>query len=63
MLEALDAEADLSRLTQADSLREAWEAADMADKRVLLKCALGRNGITVRPAARQGGSHSDLGTA
>ncbi|WP_328896004.1 recombinase family protein [Streptomyces sp. NBC_00236] len=54
MLEALDAEADLSRLTQADSLCEAWEAADMTDKRVLLKCALGRNGITVRPAARQG---------
>lgn len=53
-LEALDAEADLSPLTQVDTLREAWEAADMADKRMLLKCALGRKGITVMPAARQG---------
>ncbi|MFJ6483277.1 recombinase family protein [Streptomyces sp. NPDC091682] len=53
-LEALDAEADLSPLTQVDTLREAWEAADMADKRMLLKCALGKKGITVKPAARQG---------
>ncbi|MFF1504334.1 hypothetical protein ACFVZR_31755 [Streptomyces sp. NPDC058316] len=53
-LEALDAQADLSPLTQADTLREAWEAADMADKRMLLKCALGKKGITVKPAARQG---------
>ncbi|MFE9935226.1 recombinase family protein [Streptomyces hirsutus] len=54
ILEGLDAEADLSPLTQVDTLREAWEAADMADKRMLLKCALGKQGITVRPAARQG---------
>ncbi|MFF7308676.1 recombinase family protein [Streptomyces sp. NPDC008137] len=53
-LEAWDAEADLSPLTQVDTLREAWEAADMADKRMLLKCALGKKGITVKPAARQG---------
>ncbi|MER8088070.1 hypothetical protein ACIO6T_39455 [Streptomyces sp. NPDC087532] len=53
-LEALDAQADLPPLTQADTLREAWEAADMADKRMLLKCALGKKGITVKPAARQG---------
>ncbi|MFF5776167.1 recombinase family protein [Streptomyces virginiae] len=53
-LEALDAEADLSPLTQIDTLREAWEAADMADKRMLLKCALGKKGITIKPAARQG---------
>ncbi|MFB7912526.1 recombinase family protein [Streptomyces sp. NPDC056061] len=53
-LEALDAEADLSPLTQVATLREAWEAADMADKRMLLKCALGKKGITVKPAARQG---------
>ncbi|MEN8653598.1 recombinase family protein [Streptomyces sp. 21So2-11] len=53
-LEALDTEADLSPLTQVDTLREAWEAADMADKRMLLKCALGKKGITVKPAARQG---------
>ncbi|MFB7867262.1 hypothetical protein [Streptomyces sp. NPDC056069] len=53
-LEVLDAEADLSALTRIDTLREAWEAADMADKRALLKCALGKKGITVKPAARQG---------
>ncbi|MGW3400551.1 recombinase family protein [Streptomyces zhihengii] len=53
-LEALDAEADLSPLTQVATLRDAWEAADMADKRMLLKCALGEKGITVKPAARQG---------
>ncbi|MFI8358722.1 recombinase family protein [Streptomyces sp. NPDC085612] len=53
-LEALDAEADLSPVTQIDTLREAWEAADMADKRMLLKCALGKKGITIKPAARQG---------
>ncbi|MFD8550978.1 recombinase family protein [Streptomyces fradiae] len=53
-LELLEEEADLSPLAQADTLREAWEAADMADKRVLLKCALGEKGITVKPAARQG---------
>lgn len=53
-LEALDAEADLSPLTQVAALREAWEAADMADKRMLLKCTLGKKGITVKPAARQG---------
>ena len=53
-LEALDVEVDLSPLTRADTLREAWEAADMTDKRMLLKCALGKKGITVKPAARQG---------
>ncbi|MEW1633754.1 recombinase family protein [Streptomyces sp. NPDC093801] len=54
ILEALDAEADLSPLTRFDTLREAWEAADMVDKRMLLKCALGKKGITVKAAARQG---------
>jgi DNA invertase Pin-like site-specific DNA recombinase len=53
-LEALDAETDLSPLTQIGTLRQAWEAADMADKRMLLKCALGKRGVTVKPAARQG---------
>ncbi|MFC5718972.1 recombinase family protein [Streptomyces gamaensis] len=53
-LEALDAQADLLSLTHIDTLREAWEAADMADKQMLLKCALGKKGITVKPAARQG---------
>ncbi|MFF7839822.1 recombinase family protein [Streptomyces ossamyceticus] len=53
-LEVLDDETDLSPLTQVDTLRETWEAADMADKRMLLKCALGDKGITVKPAARQG---------
>ncbi|MEV0495825.1 hypothetical protein [Streptomyces atratus] len=53
-MEALHAEADLSPLTQIDTLREAWEGADTADKRMLLKCALGKKGITVKPAARQG---------
>ncbi|MEU2107543.1 recombinase family protein [Streptomyces sp. NPDC019507] len=53
-LEALDAEADLARLSQVDTLREAWEASDIADKRMLLKCSLGKKGITVKPAARQG---------
>ncbi|MFD6495938.1 recombinase family protein [Streptomyces sp. NPDC060188] len=53
-LEVLESVADLSAVTQADTLREAWEAADVADRRILLKCALGKKGITVRPAARQG---------
>ncbi|MET8856296.1 recombinase family protein [Streptomyces sp. NPDC004579] len=52
-LEALDAEAAKSPVTKR-SLREAWDAADMPEKRMLLKCALGDKGITVMPAARQG---------
>ncbi|MEU9366956.1 recombinase family protein [Streptomyces avermitilis] len=53
-LAALDAEADLTPLMQVEKLREAWEEADMGDKRMLLKCALGRRGVTVSPAARRG---------
>ncbi|WP_202205100.1 recombinase family protein [Streptomyces xanthophaeus] len=53
-LESLDAEADFTSLLQVEHLREAWGKADMADKRILLKCALGKNGITVRPASRRG---------
>lgn len=53
-LEVLDAEADLTPLMQIETLRQAWEAADMTDKRMLLKCALGDKGITVKPAVRQG---------
>ncbi|MCX4819000.1 recombinase family protein [Streptomyces sp. NBC_01142] len=53
-LENLDAEADLAPLTQIENLRQAWEEADTADRRMLLKCALGERGITVKPAARQG---------
>ncbi|MBW8481532.1 recombinase family protein [Actinomadura parmotrematis] len=53
-LEALDARADLSQLTRVPVLQDAWEAADTVDKRMLLKCALGERGVTVRPAARQG---------
>jgi len=54
VLEALDAEVDLTPLMQIENLRNAWEGADMADKRMLLKCALGKKGITVEPATRQG---------
>ncbi|MFG2294943.1 recombinase family protein [Streptomyces sp. NPDC048603] len=53
-LEALDAESVLAPLRGVGALREAWETADMVDKRMLLQCTLGENGITVRPAARQG---------
>ncbi|MGO4422044.1 hypothetical protein AB4Z54_25915, partial [Streptomyces sp. MCAF7] len=53
-LETLDADADLSPVMQVEMLSAAWEVADMGDKRMLLKCALGKRGITVRPAARQG---------
>jgi site-specific DNA recombinase len=53
-LDALDAEADTTSLMQIENLREAWEGADMTDRRMLLKCALGKNGVTVSPAARQG---------
>ncbi|MFJ9663716.1 recombinase family protein [Streptomyces sp. NPDC101219] len=53
MLDALEAEADLSSLT-ADVLRDAWASADLRDRRMLLKCALGEGGVTVKPAARQG---------
>ncbi|MFI0963274.1 recombinase family protein [Streptomyces sp. NPDC021080] len=52
-LDVLDAEAALSPVT-IESLREAWDAADMADRRMLLKCTLGPKGVTVRPAVRQG---------
>lgn len=54
MLESLASEGDLLSVLQPDALKEAWEGADMVDKRMLLKCALGAEGITVRPAARQG---------
>ncbi|MFD7788720.1 recombinase family protein [Streptomyces nojiriensis] len=53
-LEALDAEAARATPMRIESLRDAWGKADMRDKRMLLKCALGEKGITVRPAARQG---------
>ena len=53
-LEALNTEAGLLTPARADALREAWQAAGMADRRMLLRCALGENGIMVRPAARQG---------
>ncbi|MGZ9933004.1 recombinase family protein [Streptomyces sp. NC-S4] len=53
-LEALDAEATRTTPMQIEGLREAWGKADMRDKRMLLKCALGEKGITVRPATRQG---------
>ncbi|MEI5525725.1 hypothetical protein WB401_38095 [Streptomyces brasiliscabiei] len=53
-LEALDAGADLAPLLQIEKLRETWEAADLAHRRELLRCALGDRGITVAPAARQG---------
>ncbi|MFC7910639.1 recombinase family protein [Streptomyces nigra] len=53
-LEALNTEAGLLTRARADALREAWQAAGMADRRMLLRCALGENGIMVRPAARQG---------
>lgn len=53
-LEALEAEADLSPFTQVATLRAAWEVADMGDKRILLRCALGEKGVLVKPAARQG---------
>ncbi|MFD5816806.1 recombinase family protein [Streptomyces sp. NPDC127038] len=52
-LEALDAEAAKSPVT-ARSLREAWETADLPEKRMLLRCALGDKGVTVMPAARRG---------
>ncbi|MFE9876369.1 recombinase family protein [Streptomyces sp. NPDC005784] len=52
-LDGLDAEAALSPVT-IESLREAWKTADMADRRMLRKCALGDKGVTVRPATRQG---------
>ncbi|MFE5891296.1 recombinase family protein [Streptomyces sp. NPDC056462] len=55
-LEAVDATADLALVMQTDTLRQAWESADMADRRLLLKCALGPRGIMVKPAARQGDS-------
>ncbi|MFF1421804.1 recombinase family protein [Streptomyces sp. NPDC058280] len=58
-LEALDSEADLTPLTQIENLREAWEEADMIDKRMLLQCALGTKGVMVKPAARQG-DHSPI---
>ncbi|WP_069763410.1 recombinase family protein [Streptomyces sp. LUP47B] len=53
-LEAVGAESGLSYVPQPDALKEAWGRADMVDKRMLLKCALGGTGITVMPAARQG---------
>lgn len=44
--------ADLSPLMDADTLREAWRVAEVADRRMLLKCAL--KSVTVKPAARRG---------
>jgi len=54
VLEALDVQAGLTPVRQGEKLREAWEAADMTDKRMLLKCALGKQGVVIKPAARQG---------
>ncbi|NEC87677.1 hypothetical protein [Streptomyces sp. SID12501] len=52
MVESLASEGE--PVLHPDALKEAWEGADMVDKRMLLKCALGAEGITVRPASRQG---------
>ncbi|MEU9911673.1 recombinase family protein [Streptomyces sp. NPDC051001] len=54
MLEASELEGDPVPVLHPDALKEAWEGADVIDKRMLLKCALGVRGITVKPAARQG---------
>ncbi|MFI7299801.1 recombinase family protein [Streptomyces sp. NPDC050121] len=53
-LEALEVEAEASSHLRFDMLKEAWEAADTVDRRMLLKIALGGRGIMVTPAARQG---------
>ncbi|MGW6573151.1 recombinase family protein [Streptomyces sp. NPDC054945] len=53
-LEVLAVEADPAPLGRIESLREAWGKADMRDKRMLLKCALGEQGIRVKAATRQG---------
>lgn len=53
-LEALDKSTDLTPLLNPDALREAWEDATIADRRMLLMCALGKKGVTLSPAARQG---------
>lgn len=58
-LEALGAETDPSPLLQVNTLQEAWEKADMVDRRMLLRCALGEMGIIVKPAARRG-DHSPI---
>jgi DNA invertase Pin-like site-specific DNA recombinase len=53
-LGGLDVETDLSPLMDTEILREAWEDATVADRRMLLKCALGKEGVKILPAAHQG---------
>ncbi|MGW0929540.1 recombinase family protein [Streptomyces sp. NPDC002644] len=53
-LSAYAQDADLSPLMEIEALTEAWEDADIAKRRLLLKAALGKNGIIVAPAKRQG---------
>ncbi|WP_326792060.1 recombinase family protein [Streptomyces sp. NBC_00841] len=53
-LSGLDVETDLTPLMDTELLREAWEDATMADRRMLLKCALGKEGVKILPAAHQG---------
>jgi hypothetical protein len=53
-LGGLDVETDLSPLMDTEILREAWEDATVADRRMLLKCALGKGGVKILPAAHQG---------
>jgi DNA invertase Pin-like site-specific DNA recombinase len=53
-LETLDADTDYTVFSDGDGMREAWEDATIADRRMLLRCALGKRGVVIKPAARQG---------
>ncbi|MET8880570.1 recombinase family protein [Streptomyces rubiginosohelvolus] len=53
-LEELDQGQDYSVFQDGETLREAWVDADIATRRMLLQCALGRKGVIILPAKRQG---------
>lgn len=53
-LDSLDGETDYSVFSDGETLREAWGDADIPTRRMLLQCAVGKKGVIILPAARQG---------
>ncbi|AUG87323.1 integrase [Streptomyces phage Rowa] len=53
-LEELDHGQDYSVFSDGETLRETWMETDVPTRRMLLRCALGKKGVIVLPAKRQG---------
>lgn len=53
-LDEINEESDVSALMDVEELRASWMSADLATRRMLLRCTLGPNGVVVAPALESG---------